>query len=170
MRLNWRMKNKNHPPRVVISRLRETSAQNRKIAYGPLDTGESACWFWRCVVEKQQDFEHDKEHVVTILLDTELRPLGFHLVAIGSLNECVAHPREIFRPAIILSAYGFILLHNHPSGDPGPSKADCRLTYQLHAASLLLQVRMLDHIIVGSPDHTPDFFSFWSAGALGPTT
>jgi DNA repair protein RadC len=109
----------------------------------------------------------DRESLKVVLLDTKLRLLRMEDVALGSLNECVAHPREIFRPAIVHSAYAVILIHNHPSGDPAPSQADHRLTRQLGDAAKLLQINLLDHIIIGLPDggRTP-YFSFREAGAL----
>ena len=109
----------------------------------------------------------DRESLKVLLLDTKLRLLRMEDVALGSLNECVAHPREIFRPAIVHSAYAVILVHNHPSGDPAPSQADHRLTRQLGEAAKLLQISLLDHIIIGLPDggRSP-YFSFREAGAL----
>ncbi len=109
----------------------------------------------------------DREVLKVALLDTKLRLLKLESIALGSLNECVAHPREIFKPAIVHSAYGVILIHNHPSGDPAPSQADHRLTRQLAEASQMLQINLLDHIIFGSPDggRIP-FFSFREAGIL----
>ena len=103
----------------------------------------------------------DRESLKVVLLDTKLRLLRIEDVALGSLNECVAHPREILRPAIVHSAYAMILIHNHPSGDPAPSQADLRLTRQLGEAAKLLQITFLDHIIIGLPDggRTP-YFSF----------
>jgi DNA repair protein RadC len=109
----------------------------------------------------------DRESLKVVLLDTKLRLLRMEDVALGSLNECVAHPREIFRSAIVHSAYAVILIHNHPSGDPAPSHADHRLTRQLGEAAKLLQINFLDHIIIGLPDggRTP-YFSFREAGVL----
>jgi DNA repair protein RadC len=109
----------------------------------------------------------DRESLKVLLLDTKLRLLRLEDIALGSLNECVAHPREIFRPAIVHSAYAVILIHNHPSGDPAPSQADHRLTRQLADAAKLLQINFLDHVIVGFPDggRSP-YFSFREAGAL----
>jgi DNA repair protein RadC len=109
----------------------------------------------------------DRESLRIVLLDTKLRLLRIEDVALGSLNECVAHPREIFRPAIVHSAYAVILIHNHPSGDPVPSQADHRLTRQLGEVAKLLQITFLDHIIIGLPDggRTP-YFSFREAGVL----
>ena len=88
-------------------------------------------------------------------------------VSHGSLNESVAHPREIFRPAITHAAYALILVHNHPSGDPTPSDADLRLTRRLNEAAELLQIRFLDHVIIGSPDNgRRPYFSFREAGVI----
>ncbi|MFZ3377046.1 MAG: JAB domain-containing protein [Chthoniobacterales bacterium] len=67
----------------------------------------------------------------------------------GSLNESIAHPREIFRAAIATGAHAMVLLHNHPSGYPQPSAADRCLTQRLRDAADLLQIKLLDHIIVG---------------------
>jgi len=77
------------------------------------------------------------------------------------LNESLAHPREIFRPAILHSAYAFVLVHNHPSGDAKPSEADLRVTKRVAAAAQILQINFLDHVIVGR-----GFFSFQEAGLL----
>ncbi|HEY5814471.1 MAG TPA: DNA repair protein RadC [Terrimicrobiaceae bacterium] len=109
----------------------------------------------------------DRELLRIVFLDTKLRLLGIEDIALGSLNECVAHPREIFRPAIVRAAYAVILVHNHPSGDPTPSQADHRLTVQLREAAKLLQINLLDHIIIGLPEGGRDpYFSFREAGIL----
>lgn len=108
-----------------------------------------------------------RESLRVILLDTKLRLVLTEEIALGSINECVAHPREIFRPAIIHSAYAVVLVHNHPSGDPQPSAADRRLTSSLREAASLLQINLIDHLILGSPDggRLP-YFSFRDAGLL----
>jgi len=88
-------------------------------------------------------------------------------VSVGSMNESIAHPREIFRPAITYSAYAVIVVHNHPSGDPSPSQTDHSLTRRLAEAAELLQIKLLDHIIIGAPsDTSPGYFSFKEAGVL----
>ena len=82
-------------------------------------------------------------------------------VSVGSMNESIAHPREIFRPAVTYSAFAVIVVHNHPSGDPSPSQTDHSLTRRLAEAAELLQIRLLDHIIIGAPsDSSPGYFSF----------
>ncbi|MEA3210792.1 MAG: repair protein RadC [Chthoniobacter sp.] len=108
-----------------------------------------------------------RESLRVVLLDTKLCLLRVEEVSLGSLNESIAHPREIFRPALIYSAYAIILVHNHPSGDPTPSDADRRLTVRLAEAAHLLQIRLLDHVILGAADNgRQPWFSFREAGLL----
>jgi len=108
-----------------------------------------------------------RESLRVILLDTRFHLIRVEEVSLGSVNESIAHPREVFRPAIIYSAYAVIVAHNHPSGDPSPSQADHSLTRRLREAAELLQIRLLDHIIVGGPaDGRQPYFSFKEAGVL----
>lgn len=108
-----------------------------------------------------------RESLRVVLLDTKLRLMLVEEVSSGSINECVAHPREIFRPAIVHSAYAVVVIHNHPSGDPQPSAADRRLTASLREAAALLQINLIDHMIMGSPDGGRlAYFSFRDAGLL----
>ena len=89
------------------------------------------------------------------------------LISSGTLNESLAHPREIFKPAIASSAYAFILAHNHPSGCCDPSEADRQLTRRVAEAVRLLQIHLLDHVICGTPQQgRPGFFSFKGAELL----
>ncbi len=108
-----------------------------------------------------------KESLRILLLDTRYQLIRQEEISLGTMNESLAHPREIFRPALVHSAYAVIVAHNHPSGDPTPSEADHRLTRRLAEAAGLLQITLLDHIIIGSPH--PDraaYFSFKEAGVL----
>ena len=108
-----------------------------------------------------------KESLRVLLLDTRYRLIRTEEVSLGSVNESIAHPREIFRPALITSAYAVIVVHNHPSGDPTPSQADHSLTRRLAEAAELLQIKLLDHIIVGAPaEGRAPYFSFKEAGVL----
>ncbi len=108
-----------------------------------------------------------REELKVVLLDTKLRMIFSERVSQGSLNECVAYARDIIRSAVIHSAYGFIVIHNHPSGDPAPSQADHRLTRRLAEAAELLQIQLLDHVIMGTAEggRSP-YFSFREAGCL----
>jgi DNA repair protein RadC len=107
------------------------------------------------------------ESLRVILLDTRYRLIRVETVSMGSMNESIAHPREIFRPALTYSAYAVIVVHNHPSGDASPSQADHSLTRRLAEAADLMQIKLLDHIIIGAPaDGNPGYFSFKEAGVL----
>jgi len=108
-----------------------------------------------------------KESLRVILLDTRYRLIDTQEISLGSVNESIAHPRDVFRPAVIASAYAVIVVHNHPSGDASPSQTDHSLTRRLAEAAELLQIRLLDHIIIGEPlDSRPGYFSFKEAGVL----
>ena len=73
----------------------------------------------------------------------------------------------MFKPAIIHSAYSFILVHNHPSGDPSPSEADLRITRRILEASRILQLQLVDHVIIGSPSPgRSSYFSFKEEGII----
>ncbi|MFL6583325.1 MAG: DNA repair protein RadC [Chthoniobacterales bacterium] len=107
------------------------------------------------------------ESLRILLLDTRYRLIKVEEVSRGSVNESIAHPREIFRPALLASAYAVIVVHNHPSGDPSPSQSDHSLTRRLAEAAELLQIKLLDHIIIGAPaKDRPPYFSFKEAGVL----
>jgi DNA repair protein RadC len=107
------------------------------------------------------------ESLRVVLLDTRYRLMRVESVSVGSMNESIAHPREIFRPAITYSAYAVIVVHNHPSGDASPSQTDHSLTRRLAEAAELLQIKLLDHIIIGAPSEgNPGYFSFKEAGVL----
>ncbi|MEP7078870.1 MAG: JAB domain-containing protein, partial [Chthoniobacterales bacterium] len=108
-----------------------------------------------------------KESLRVILLDTRYHLIRLEEVSLGSVNESIAHPRDVFRPAVVASAYAVIVVHNHPSGDPAPSQSDHSLTRRLAEAAELLQIKLLDHIIIGAPgEGRLPYFSFKEAGIL----
>lgn len=89
------------------------------------------------------------EHFLVLLLSTKNGVNAVSCVSVGSLNASVVHPREIFQRAILSNAASIILCHNHPSGDPTPSPEDIELTRRMIEAGNLLDIKILDHIIVG---------------------
>lgn len=91
----------------------------------------------------------DREHFVVLHLDTRHHIRGFETVSIGSLNAAIAHPREVFKAAILANAASIICGHNHPSGDPSPSDDDREIHARLRKAGEILGIEVLDHIIVG---------------------
>lgn len=104
-----------------------------------------------------------------VSLDRKNRPIGRVLVSLGTLTSCLVHPREVFRPAILSSAAAIIVSHNHPSGDPAPSSADLAITRQLREAARVLDIPLMDHVILGTPEGDPNqrgWYSFRAAGLL----
>ncbi|MGI9114180.1 MAG: JAB domain-containing protein [Chthoniobacterales bacterium] len=108
-----------------------------------------------------------KESLRVLLLDTRYHLIAAEEISRGSVNESIAHPRDVFRPALLASAYAVIVVHNHPSGDPSPSSADHSLTRRLGEAAELMQIKLLDHVIIGSPAEGREaYYSFKEAGVL----
>lgn len=92
-----------------------------------------------------------REHFGILMLDAQNGLVAYHEVSVGTLSASLVHPREVFGPALrLLGVASIILVHNHPSGDPTPSREDLRLTHQLVQAAELLDLRIHDHIIIGS--------------------
>ncbi|MFB9761189.1 RadC family protein [Ectobacillus funiculus] len=90
-----------------------------------------------------------QEHFVCLYLNTKNQVMHRQTVFIGSLNASIVHPREIFREAFRRSAASIICLHNHPSGDPAPSREDIEVTKRLAECGKIMGVDLLDHIIIG---------------------
>lgn len=108
-------------------------------------------------------FRHlPQEHFIIVLVDAKNRVIHDHIVSKGTLTGSLAHPREVFHEAIRHSAAGVILLHNHPSGDPQPSREDKSVTIRLKEAGDILGIRVLDHIVLGAED----YYSFKDEGEL----
>jgi DNA repair protein RadC len=91
----------------------------------------------------------DRERCVIALLDTKHRLLDTGVVSIGSLDHTFMAPREVFRDALLANAAAIVLAHNHPSGDPEPSRDDEAVTRRLVAAGELMGIDVLDHLVVG---------------------
>jgi len=102
-----------------------------------------------------------KEHFITLHLDGKNKIVCIDQVSTGSLNQSIVHPREVFKTALLSSAAAIVLIHNHPSGDPQPSREDREITRRLKEAGDLLGVRVLDHMIVGDT-----YMSFVEMGLL----
>ena len=152
---------KHKAERLVAALAVSARAQAENVFKEPFNTPETV--FRSCL--DMQAFQQEVLRVV--LLDARLRRITAVDVTKGTVNESLAHPREIFRPAISHSAYAFVVVHNHPSGDPSPSQADIRMTRRLSEGSRLLQIQMFDHVIVGTPAlGRPGYFSFKEAGVI----
>ena len=108
-----------------------------------------------------------QEVVRVVLLDSKLRCITKVEISKGTVNASLADAREVFRPAIAHSSFGFVLVHNHPSGVVRPSEADLQLTRRIAAGARILEINFLDHVIVGQPmEGRPGYFSFQEAGLL----
>jgi len=103
---------------------------------------------YNMLVDEMRNYK--KEVLNVILLDTKNVPISVKEVSVGTLNSSLIHPREVFKEAIKESAYSIILVHNHPSGE---AKDDIRVTDILTKAGEILNIKVLDHIIIGKKDY-----------------
>lgn len=103
-----------------------------------------------------------KEHFLALHLDTKNRILCFDRVSVGSLSASIVHPREVYKSALLSSAAAILFMHNHPSGDPYPSREDLDITKRLKECGELLGIRVLDHVVIGHDR----YYSFADHGNL----
>jgi DNA repair protein RadC len=96
----------------------------------------------------------NREHFVGFYLNSRNQVLRREIISIGSLNASIVHPREVFIPALAVSAASLILAHNHPSGDPSPSEEDLAITRRITESGRLLGVELLDHVVVARDAYT----------------
>ncbi len=106
--------------------------------------------------------DNKKEHFVVFYLDTRGREIVREVISVGTLNESLVHPREVFEPAIRNLCARIIVAHNHPSGDPAPSREDIEITKRLVDAGKILGIELVDHVIVTRDS----FFSFKEKGLI----
>ncbi|WP_404420743.1 RadC family protein [Nibricoccus sp. IMCC34717] len=149
-------------------RVYETSLTYRCVGrteFKKIDTPERAVAFLKDAFESHPH----QEALYVIHLDRKHHAMGRHLITLGTATSSLAHPREVFRSAIIAGACSIILAHNHPSGDPAPSSADIAVTRQIREASRTIDISLLDHVIVGDPEADPvrkGHYSFREAGLI----
>jgi len=138
-------------------------AFGRRICSAPLQAGQrfanSRDLFQRY---RARFFSASKEYFLSLHLNSKNQLIREVLISIGSLSTSVVHPREVFAPAVRDSTAAVIFLHNHPSGDPAPSREDRECTQRLLRAGKILGIRVLDHIVLGHEE----YFSFADAGLL----
>jgi DNA repair protein RadC len=113
-----------------------------------LDNPESIADFLR-----EENRGYSVEHFQAVLLNTRRKLIKVELISQGLVDTLLAHPREVFKPAIAANASAVVLVHNHPSGDPTPSPADIKVTRDLIRAGNLLKIEVLDHVILGRRGH-----------------
>lgn len=134
--------------------LHATALAARRMARGAVQD-QPVLGSWQALLDYLAiDMSHLKHERVRVLyLDTRNRLILDHLAAEGSIDEAAIHPREVIRRAFDIGASALILVHNHPSGDPEPSRADIAITNRIAEAGRLLGVTVHDHVIVGKGCH-----------------
>lgn len=123
-----------------------------------VDCAKAAAAIVRAVVG-----DADRENFVVVALDARRRAIGVQIVSVGTLSASLVHPREVFKPAILLGAAAIVVSHNHPSGDPAPSAEDKECTRRLVRAGELMGIPVADHVIIGAGE---EFFSFREGGLI----
>ena len=126
----------------------------RRMARGEIEQ-QPVLGSWQALIDYLAiDMSHLKHERVRVLyLDTRNRLILDHLAAEGSVDEAAIHPREVIRKAFDIGASALILVHNHPSGDPEPSRADIQITNRIAEAGRLLNITVHDHVIMGRGSH-----------------
>ena len=110
---------------------------------------KSPMMIYETIKSVMQQMDPDREHLLNVMLNTKNQILGIEIIAIGTLNACICHPREIFYPAVANKAASIIIAHNHPSGDPTPSKEDIAVAKKIVEGGALLGIDVLDSIVIG---------------------
>ncbi|HWY31097.1 MAG TPA: JAB domain-containing protein [Candidatus Acidoferrum sp.] len=118
------------------------------------DTPAQAAAYWKLHITQHPYFNPECECLVVLILNTRRKVKGHYFVSVGTMDTVLVHPREVFRLAIMASAHAIVVMHNHPSGETAPSEADVKVTRDLVRAGQLLKIEVLDHVVVGSSNHT----------------
>ena len=118
------------------------------------DTPERAFEYWKANIPQAPWYDEAKEALVVLILNVRKKIIGHNLVSLGSLDTCLVHAREVFRPVICAAGHSVILMHNHPSGESYPSDADIRITREMARAGELLKIEITDHVIVAGQQYS----------------
>lgn len=106
------------------------------------------------LIDNIEDIKNnDVENAYIICLNNKNVPVNYSLIAKGTINASMIDPKTIFKTILLSNASAFIMIHNHPSGDPTPSKQDYEITNILEKASKLLDIKFLDHIVIGNDNY-----------------
>lgn len=149
---------------AILELARRILAEEVQQQHVVLDSPDNVVSYFQPIVV---GLEVEKFWVVS--LNRKNRPMSWKEVTSGTASSCLVHPREVFREAIREGASAVIALHNHPSGDPAPSREDIRVTRQLREASLTIGIELLDHIVLGQKEGDPlglGYYSFQENGLL----
>jgi len=118
------------------------------------------------IIRRKPLFDRQKEHVYVIGMSRSQQIIYVDWVSMGTVHGTVAEPREIFRMAILKGVSSIIMVHNHPSNNPKPSKQDLVVTQQVVAAGKIIGIQVLDHVIICANRH----YSFYLNGKIGEGT
>lgn len=131
--------------KFFLGSIREAISQYRvRPAYSQITSSNSAKEFAQSILTNPE-----QEELAVIVLDTKNQILGHSILFKGTLNQSVAHPREILRYALRYPSARFLIAHSHPSGNPEPSHADIQFTRRIEQAGDIMGIGLLDHIVVG---------------------
>jgi DNA repair protein RadC len=108
--------------------------------------------------------QSDREQFCVVLLNNKNEVIGLNIVSIGAVSYAPVHPREVLKPAILASATGMILAHNHPSEDISPSREDEALTVRIIKAAYIIGIKVHEHLIISMWGE--QYFSFADAGII----
>jgi DNA repair protein RadC len=149
--------------REIIVRETETDLWGNTAA-GACRTPADAASVIRTAAGGKPDYDPEKEHFWTILLNSRNKVKSVTLVSVGILDASLVHPREVFRAAVVAGAAAIVICHNHPSGMTEPSAEDLRITRQLIQAGQILGINVLDHVIIGGIQTDAGMMSMREAG------
>lgn len=130
---------------ICRTRLEKTKFRDERIIF---DEPRAITKTWKKYVMNETWFTELQEMFVVFHVNTKNKIIGHHLVSLGTLDATLAHPRDVFRVAIMNSAASIIAVHNHPSGEVEPSEADIKISRKLMEAGKILKIDFLDSIIV----------------------
>jgi len=147
------------PAEFKIVHLRECAVDSPM-----MDNPEQVVSFWRQHVAPAPWFKPERECAVVFLLNARYRLIGFECLAQGTLDTLLLRPPEVFRLAAMQAAAAIAIAHNHPSGDPSPSEGDIKVTRNLIRAAEFLQIKLLDHVIVGDARRERGYCSLRALG------
>ena len=139
-----------HPKEFKVMALRDCPVPSDMLV---CETPQQVADYWRLHIATTPIFNPECECMAVLMLNTRNRVKGHQLLTIGTLDTILVHPREVFRCAIIAAAAKIVLAHNHPSGEASPSQADITVTRDLIRAGQLLKIEVIDHVIIGRPNH-----------------
>jgi DNA repair protein RadC len=132
---------RNDDPRTVREVALRYRGRGKRAPEKIRNASQVAAFFRRAVVDDA------REHFLALYLDGRHQALGYRVVSIGTATASLVHPREVFQPAVLLGACAIVIGHNHPSGDPTPSREDLDVTQRLFDAGKLLGITLIDHVV-----------------------